>query len=79
MGSLMTWFIYFHILTLYATYFLYQSNTGQTGGKRNIDLNVASAWEQGFTGKGVVVTILDDGIDHGHPDIKRNYVSSFST
>ena len=61
------------------SYILYQSNTGQTGGKRNIDLNVASAWEQGFTGKGVVVTILDDGIDHGHPDIKRNYVSIFST
>jgi len=23
----------------------------------------------------VVVTILDDGIDHSHPDLQRNYVS----
>ena len=39
-------------------------------------MNIASAWEKGFTGQGVVVTILDDGIDHDHPDIKRNYVST---
>lgn len=51
----------------------YIHNTEQTGGKRDIDLNVEPAWEMGYTGKGVVVTILDDGIDHGHPDLKRNY------
>lgn len=51
-------------------------NGGQTGGKRDIDLNVEPAWDKGFTGQNVVVTILDDGIDHEHPDIKRNYVST---
>ena len=25
-------------------------------------MNVLAAWKKGFTGKGVVVTILDDGI-----------------
>ena len=40
-----------------------------------MDLNVISAWDNGFTGEGVTVTILDDGVDHDHPDIKRNYVS----
>ena len=40
-----------------------------------MDLNVMSAWDQGYTGEGVTVTILDDGVDHDHPDIKRNYVS----
>ncbi|XP_051739040.1 furin (paired basic amino acid cleaving enzyme) b isoform X1 [Ctenopharyngodon idella] len=37
------------------------------------DLNVKEAWAQGFTGRGVVVTILDDGIEKDHPDLERNY------
>ena len=40
-------------------------------------MNVAAAWSEGYTGKGVVVTILDDGLEKDHPDIKRNYVSLF--
>jgi len=36
-------------------------------------LNVRDAWEQGFTGKGVVVSILDDGIKSTHPDLIDNY------
>uniref|UniRef100_A0A8C2EJK3 Furin (paired basic amino acid cleaving enzyme) b n=1 Tax=Cyprinus carpio TaxID=7962 RepID=A0A8C2EJK3_CYPCA len=36
-------------------------------------LNVKEAWAQGFTGRGVVVTILDDGIEKDHPDLARNY------
>lgn len=27
----------------------------------SVSLNVQSAWKAGFTGKGIVVTILDDG------------------
>lgn len=38
-------------------------------------MNVQDAWSMGFTGKGVVVTILDDGIERNHPDLKANYVS----
>jgi len=33
------------------------------------DMNVKSAWQRGYTGKGVVVTILDDGIQTNHPDL----------
>lgn len=33
------------------------------------------AWKQGVTGKGVVVSILDDGIEKNHPDLEKNYVS----
>lgn len=33
------------------------------------------AWEQGYTGKGIVVSILDDGIEKNHPDLEANYVS----
>ncbi|XP_058502006.1 furin (paired basic amino acid cleaving enzyme) b [Solea solea] len=37
------------------------------------DLNTKEAWVQGFTGRGVVVTILDDGIEKDHPDLVNNY------
>lgn len=37
------------------------------------DMNVGPVWEEGITGKGVVVTILDDGIQHNHPDLSGNY------
>uniref|UniRef100_A0A8C3B375 Furin (paired basic amino acid cleaving enzyme) b n=1 Tax=Cyclopterus lumpus TaxID=8103 RepID=A0A8C3B375_CYCLU len=37
------------------------------------DLNTKVAWAQGYTGKGVVVTILDDGIEKDHPDLVSNY------
>lgn len=52
-----------------------QINRGQTGGISGYDVNVLPVWKKGITGKGVVVTILDDGIDHSHPDLQRNYVS----
>lgn len=39
------------------------------------DLNTKVAWAQGYTGSGVVVTILDDGIEKDHPDLISNYVS----
>lgn len=38
-------------------------------------MNVAPAWQKGYTGKGVVVSILDDGIQTNHPDLAENYVS----
>lgn len=39
------------------------------------DLNVKEAWAQGYTGRGIVVSILDDGIEKNHPDLAGNYVS----
>ncbi|XP_061555258.1 proprotein convertase subtilisin/kexin type 5-like [Phycodurus eques] len=36
-------------------------------------MNIAGAWGRGYTGRGVVVSVLDDGIDGEHPDLKRNY------
>uniref|UniRef100_A0A670YFA4 SPC3 n=1 Tax=Pseudonaja textilis TaxID=8673 RepID=A0A670YFA4_PSETE len=37
------------------------------------EMNVLGAWQRGYTGKGVVVTILDDGIERNHPDLIQNY------
>ncbi|XP_050995797.1 proprotein convertase subtilisin/kexin type 4 isoform X2 [Acomys russatus] len=37
------------------------------------DLNILRVWNQGLTGRGVVVSILDDGIEKDHPDLWANY------
>ena len=37
-------------------------------------INVIPAWNNGYTGRGIVVTIVDDGVEKDHPDLKRNYV-----
>ncbi|CAH1799660.1 unnamed protein product [Owenia fusiformis] len=51
----------------------YITNLGQTGGTVGRDINVVKAWKRGYTGKGVVVSVLDDGLDHTHKDLKKNY------
>ena len=38
-----------------------------------LDMNVQEAWNSGATGKGISVTILDDGIERSHPDLVANY------
>ncbi|XP_049818358.1 furin-like protease 1, isoforms 1/1-X/2 isoform X2 [Aethina tumida] len=38
-----------------------------------LDMNVIPAWNEGITGKGAVVTILDDGLEKDHPDLIQNY------
>ena len=38
-----------------------------------LDMNVQEAWELGITGKDIVVTILDDGVEKGNPDLVANY------
>ncbi|TNN76598.1 Proprotein convertase subtilisin/kexin type 5 [Liparis tanakae] len=36
-------------------------------------MNVAGAWRRGYTGEGVVVSVLGDGIERERPDLKPNY------
>lgn len=50
----------------------YLLNVGQTGGTPGIDLNVVPVW-QDYTGSGVRVAIVDDGVDYRHPDLDTNY------
>ena len=45
-------------------------NIGQTGGLTGEDANLTDAWNS-FNGSGVVISIVDDGLDISHPDISR--------
>jgi len=44
----------------------------------DLDMNVEEAWDMGYSGSGVVVTILDDGVEWDHPDLKDNYLEAAS-
>lgn len=37
-------------------------------------MNVIPAWLAGYSGKGVLITIIDDGLDHKHPELSDRYV-----
>lgn len=39
-----------------------QLNTGEVAGSAGNDLNVEPVWMQGITGKGVVVSVFDNGM-----------------
>ncbi|MBA4397598.1 MAG: hypothetical protein C0394_09500 [Syntrophus sp. (in: bacteria)] len=47
------------------------TNSGFSAGLRG-------AWNQGYTGKGVVIGVIDDGVDGNNEDIKPNYNAALS-
>ncbi|MFZ4763776.1 MAG: S8 family serine peptidase, partial [Roseimicrobium sp.] len=46
-------------------------NTGQTPGTTGVDVNVTSVWDS-YTGLGVRMGIVDDGLEVAHPDLAPN-------
>ncbi|PDH25311.1 MAG: hypothetical protein CND84_01995 [Marine Group II euryarchaeote MED-G35] len=53
------------------------NNSGQTNGEIGEDANVVGVWDS-FNGSGVVISVIDDGVEHSHPDLSDNYVSVHS-
>ena len=51
----------------------------KSGAVDHSDMNVRPAWAMGYSGRGVSVSILDDGIQLDHPDLARNYDAHAST
>lgn len=45
------------------------------GCSQGYNLNITGAWKLGFTGKNIVVTIIDDGIEKDHEELIDNYDS----
>ncbi|CAF1145419.1 unnamed protein product [Rotaria sordida] len=56
----------------------YLENKGQLGTPSNHDLNIAPAWRAGYCGKGITICIVDDGLDHPHPELADHYQPQFS-
>ena len=44
-------------------------------GSNEPTLNVIAAWNSGYTGKGIVVGVVDDGVNGSHPELQDNYVT----
>ena len=40
-----------------------------------LSLNIVPVYAMGYTGKGVRVCVIDDGLEHTHDDLRDNYVS----
>lgn len=53
-------------------------NRGQSGGTNGEDINVYPAWDNGYLGDGVLVGVVDDGMEFRHPDLSLNYRADFS-
>lgn len=60
----------------------YLNNTGQSGGTVGADIRAEAIWggllPNGFTGAGVIVGVVDDGLQYIHPDLAANYLGSAS-
>lgn len=54
--------------------FVFQQDTRTSSSLPKLDLHVIPVWQKGITGKGVVITVLDDGLEWNHTDIYSNYV-----
>lgn len=50
---------------------LSESNSG-------LDVNIAGAWARGLTGAGVVIQIIDDGVQAMHPDLTTKFRNEYS-
>ncbi|XP_066023915.1 uncharacterized protein [Pocillopora verrucosa] len=38
-----------------------------------VSMGVKSAWHAGYTGNGILVAVVDDGVNMNHPDLKSNF------
>ncbi|XP_043492378.1 neuroendocrine convertase 1-like [Polistes fuscatus] len=51
----------------------YLQDTRSSKKHPKLDLNVLPVYELGFTGRGIRIAVLDDGLEYDHNDLRNNY------
>jgi len=52
-------------------------NTGEfSGSRKGEDLNVTGAWAMGYTGQGINIVVVDDGVEYKHEDLAVDQANS---
>lgn len=57
-------------------WYLDKANGASVGA--TVDINIKQAWQNGWTGQGVTIGIVDVGTQWAHPDLQANYKASDS-
>ena len=55
----------------------YEQNNGQSGGTVGADLKATLAWNLGYSGCGITVAVIDEGVDLNHADLSANLLSGY--
>jgi subtilisin family serine protease len=58
---------------------VFANREAETQTKYLTAIGATEAWKRGFTGKGVIIGIVDNGFDPSHSDIKKNVISLTNT
>ncbi|MFO0980398.1 MAG: S8 family serine peptidase [Planctomycetota bacterium] len=53
-------------------------NDGQSGGVPGEDVHAIPVWQQGITGGGVRIAVVDDGVEIAHEDLAQNVAANLS-
>ena len=70
-----------YLNTSYQAYFSisFLGLQNRSEGSQEPTFNVVSVWKAGYTGKGIMVAVVDDGVDGSHPELRDNYVIIFGS
>ena len=58
---------------------VFANREAETQTKYLTAVGATEAWKRGFTGKGVIIGVVDNGFDPSHSDIKKNVISLTNT